>query len=162
MRIAIILIINAIIAVVVTAMCAIGSQAHAAESVVWQDFGGTWKVFGYPDSRMCLAVGYYTNGRTTNILFDDGGATFAITGIQVTKGDTYNVPMVASNGSRGVLKGIATSASIVEFQGLNEASVRALVESRSIFVKGLGTFELRGSRAAMASAWDCYQTLSSY
>jgi hypothetical protein len=164
MRIAIILIINAIVAMlvaIVIAMASIGT-AHAAESVVWQDFGGTWKVFGYPDKRMCLAMGYYTNGRTTSILFDDHGATFAITGINVTEDATYNVPMRASNGSRGVLKGIATASDTIMFEGLNEASVRALLESRSIYIDGLGTFELRGSRAAMASAWDCYRTVSSY
>jgi hypothetical protein len=160
MRFAIVLIINAIFAIII-AMASIGT-AHALEQVLWQKLGEDWSVYAYPDDRMCLAVGYYTNGRTTNILFDDDGATFAIAGINVTRGATYSVPMVASNGSRGVLQGIATSASIVQFEGLNEASVRALVESRSIFVKGLGVFELRGSKAAMASAWDCYESLTSY
>ena len=49
------------------------------------------------------------------------------------------------------MNGVASSNNIVSFEGLNEASIRALFESRSIYVDGLGTFELRGSKAAMCS-----------
>jgi hypothetical protein len=47
-------------------MASIGT-AHASEQVLWQKFGEDWSVYAYPDSRLCLAMGYYTNGRTASM-----------------------------------------------------------------------------------------------
>lgn len=137
-----------------------------AATGIWAEFDG-WTVYGDTDNRSCAAVADYLTGRQMMIMFFDNDqgrviTSIAISGIQVREGRNYDVFIHASTGERGILKAIASANNTIIFLDVNENTIRALANARDITIQGLGTFELTGSKKAMASAWQCFEMLTSF
>ncbi|MER9436672.1 hypothetical protein NKJ04_17415 [Mesorhizobium sp. M0618] len=131
-----------------------------AKVATWEQVGN-WSVFGSTNSNSCYATVEYHSGRTLMIAFSKDMTSFMIMGLQVNPGQTYKAVVTASTGAAGVMEAFAGDAQSVAFMDVNQETIKALANSRDIYIQGLGTFELTGSKRAMASAWHCYEALNS-
>ncbi|AZO48066.1 hypothetical protein [Mesorhizobium sp. M4B.F.Ca.ET.058.02.1.1] len=132
-----------------------------AATALWEK-QGAWEIYGDTSTDSCGAMVQYDNGLTLSVLFLDNTAAIAIVCTSVTKGQSYSVKVGVSTGEHGTLEAVASSNDTVMFLNINQNTVKALVKAQVIYIEGLGGFDLTGSKAAMASAWQCYETLNSF
>jgi len=151
----------AILAACIGFVAALDDPAHSKEAL-WRNVGA-WTVSGDSQLQSCNARVEYNDGVVVVINFSKQlGASLAIGGTTAKRGTTYRTQMVASNGSYGRLEGIGLGDGVVLYANLGKDALRTLKNSRALFVDGLGSYNLKHSAAAMASAWECFETLQSY
>lgn len=142
------------------------SNAQAA-TAKWADVGN-WTIYGNTDKSYCWASTVYEDGTGMSIGFHNNYADkreevmWILTNVNAEENRTYEVIVKASNGSSGVMTAFGTSEKTVAFADLNKTAVMALANARSIYIQGLGRYNLKGSRAAMGKAWECFEVLNSY
>ena len=146
-----------LLATIAISLALIGSP-HS-ETALWEKVGN-WDVHGHTDTHSCSTTARYDTGRSLSIFFRPDQTALTISGLVVVPGTVYEAIIVASSGEAGVLKAVALSDSTVAFRHINLNTIAALALANSIFIQGLGTFELTGSRRAMASAWEWYEALN--
>lgn len=151
----------ATIFVFVSVASALFSPANAANAK-WAEVKG-WTIMGNSDDQSCWARLTYDDGITMAIAFtQDDKASWLISGLTAQPGQEFKIAVVASNGDRGIMPAIGIEDGVVVFPDINKVSIRALANARQIYINGLGSYDLSGSKAAMLKAWECYETLNSY
>lgn len=135
------------------------NPAHSAQAK-WSEVKG-WTIIGDTDVRACWARTLFEDGIVLSIGFGRS-ATLSITGVNAKAGDTYRVAVVASTGASGILEAVSPLDGGVVFRGLNKNTVRTLASASSIYIEGLGRYNLYGSKAAMLEAWTCFEALSGF
>lgn len=136
---------------------ALENPAHAAQAL-WEQ-QKNWTIIGDNQQQWCLAEAKYPDGITMRIGRNSDGWNWAIDGVAARKGQEFNVAVATSKNS-GVLPGIATMDGLVVFHGINTATIRELALRKSIYVQGLGKYNLPGSYDAMASTFACFKAMS--
>lgn len=156
---------SVLIALFVTVACVLFillmATASHAKTAEWSTVGN-WKIVGNSESRYCGAVVIYKNDQALLINFYDGEVSLSINGLNVDPGARYKAIVRVSTGRSGTLMATAISDDAISFFNLGESVVKDLMLSKYITIKGVGSFDLTGSKAAMASAWECYKALNSY
>lgn len=150
-----------ILTAVVLALLANTGHSNA-KTAVWERLEH-WTIYGNTDTNGCYAETNYVNGKSLGIFFGaDDDVTLAIYGVQVSPGEIYGLNVALTSEVYGKLEGIGLTNTAIVFPSLNKAMIQALVNAQAITIDTIGKYQLRGSKAAMASAWSCYEALNSY
>ncbi|RUX60141.1 hypothetical protein [Mesorhizobium sp. M7A.F.Ca.CA.002.12.1.1] len=151
----------ALLATAVVALIIAFTFPAFSATALWEKTGN-WEIYGNTDTQSCGASVEYENNLVLSVIFLHGKVNISITGAQVTKGSTYIANVSSDVGTQGTFNAYAADENTLLFLDVNEITVKTLVNARVFAIKGLANFDLTGSKAAMASAWHCYQALNSF
>lgn len=136
---------------------ALETPSHAAQAL-WEK-QQKWTIIGDASRQWCLAEGNYPDGVTFRIARSNSGWNFSIDGVRAEVGQKYDVAMATSRNS-GVLTGVGTTPTQVTFPGINTETMVELATARSIYIQGLGKYNLPGSYKAMQATYDCWKAMT--
>lgn len=145
----------------VFAAFSLGNAAYA-KTALWEQTSKDWFVYGNPDTRSCVAITAYQSGKKMGIVFAPDDISITITNVESVFGADYELPVFASTGAKGKLYGTAEKPGEITFRNLNSDVLVAFGDSHSIAIRGIGTFDLSGSKKAMLSAMDCWKMMNSF
>jgi hypothetical protein len=149
----------AILAACIGFVAAIEDPAHSADGLYAKV--GAWEVRGNSQSGTCYTFANYPDGVSLTIFFTrQGVSSLAVHGVNVIKGQQFAVDMAASNGNYGTVPGYSIANGTVVFDDINLTTISTLANARQLFIRGLGTYNLAKSKAALLKTLECVKALS--
>lgn len=148
----------AIIAACIGFVAALDDPAHSADGLYAKV--GAWEVRGNSQTGTCYTYAPYPDGVTLTIYFtQQNTASLMVQGVDSYQGQSHVVDVAASDGNSGTFQGMGIGGGSVVFNGLSHSAISTLANARQLFIRGLGTYNLVKSKAAMTKAWECVRAL---
>jgi len=140
------------------ALLALTSPAVAGQTI-WNTTGN-WAITGDVATKVCIAsTQYVETGQQLLIAEYPEGWSLSLTGTATVKGGTYLGEIVTRTTSEA-LQGRGLGGGLVIFRLGYGATVRGLLTTDTVELRGIGVFRTDGVLAAMAMTHACFEDIT--
>ena len=144
------------------ASLALSAPEAKAAPALWYE-GDGWTVEG-DYAGYCMATAGWTTGQYMGVSLSkvNGWTMFfrSDTAVPLVVGGPVAAQMITSTGIRYNLNGTAIGPTSVSFGLLTADFVKSLALSRSVTIKDVGTFGMKGSMKAILKTVDCFRAIT--
>lgn len=129
---------------------------HAAFDGTWHQ-GEYWTVYVSLKHKNCTAAAQFDNNRALMFTSDGNSIMFSIGGLGLDDG-TYKTAIKTEKSEPLELVGQSING-LLAFKGINNKAEIAIKEGALLYVDGVGSFKLEGSKKALEEVVTCGLTL---
>lgn len=132
------------------------TTAHAAFDGTWHQ-GEYWTVYVSLEYKNCTAAAQFDNKRALMFTSDGNSIMFSIGGLGLDDG-TYKTAIKTDKSEPLELVGESING-LLAFKRINNKAEIAIKEGTLLYIDGVGSFKLEGSKKALEEVVTCGLTL---